>query len=428
MSNILWIGYGPLRSTYNHSGRPTKDILKHLSEYENKIIFTEGVVRDFENYYLFDENTNVHVIVGKNILEYSKKDRFFGRKKMINDTSRSIVSAVNLFFKSKVDIIVVDTQFWTKLALKFGYFYNCPIEYRVYGVWNKPERLMIRNIENNTKGLWRFIRTKLNYQKLSTFVNSNYVKKIVATHDGSNGSKYFNKIKNVKKRKVEVKFLRNNHSVGVEKLANFGFSIDNMNLIYISRMEPSKKPDIPIRVMNRIKTEFPHIYKRIKLNVIGTGSCLDKIKLLADNLGVSENINFFGYVERSQICYLIPNIALSICVNTYNPVLESISSGIPAIINDWGIVEDLYKGVTGVTVIGGDLKKLLLNKNEEEKLIKCFCLAIVNYYNSFSKLDSSEKSDFSSKIKKSVMAVFPNKSEKIKMECREIETCSKEII
>jgi glycosyltransferase involved in cell wall biosynthesis len=122
----------------------------------------------------------------------------------------------------------------------------------------------------------------------------------------------------------------------------------NLNkLLYVGRIEKEKGIKYLLYALQRLKKEDP----TIKLEVIGEGAHLKKIKQLSVSLGVSDNIEFSGqmkYVDWSCLdgIFILPSVWDENCSMS---IIEALSAGKNVICTDVGgnseLISDLYSGL-----------------------------------------------------------------------------------
>lgn len=138
--------------------------------------------------------------------------------------------------------------------------------------------------------------------------------------------------------------------IGKELWVPFGFiadgvtipdekDIDRKQLVYCGGIGPEYGVDLIVESLPLIKKRFPDI----KIDILGTGPEIDKIKEKAEGFGVNDCIIWHGYVpDRKKILYyylkasiaLAPYAPLKDSVKRYGDVIkirEAIGCGIPVI-------------------------------------------------------------------------------------------------
>ncbi len=101
----------------------------------------------------------------------------------------------------------------------------------------------------------------------------------------------------------------------------------------------------------------------IRLKIAGRGPLENKLKELTDELGVSDYVDFLGYVPYEEIAELMRNASLFCLPSWYEALgcvyLEAMACGIPTIgCFDNGIDEIIIDGVNGFLVHGKDYHEI----------------------------------------------------------------------
>lgn len=116
------------------------------------------------------------------------------------------------------------------------------------------------------------------------------------------------------------------------------------------------------------------IEPKIIFEVMGDGSALEKLKQLAEDLGVQKHVRFLGRIpaENTPLYYSRAKVFILPSANEgmSNALLEALASGLPAIVTDTGGSSGLVEsGKNGFiitresTAIAGAVKKLLENED-----------------------------------------------------------------
>ena len=116
----------------------------------------------------------------------------------------------------------------------------------------------------------------------------------------------------------------------------------------------------------------------VKFLIIGGGNYESELKLLADDLGISQNIFFIGKKDNS-ICYIKSfdvGVLSSDSEGFPNVILEYMACGIPVVATSvGGTVELIEDGVSGILVQKGDcmaladsISRLLMDENLGKRL------------------------------------------------------------
>jgi glycosyltransferase involved in cell wall biosynthesis len=139
-------------------------------------------------------------------------------------------------------------------------------------------------------------------------------------------------------------FIRSYPNIDIKVLQKLDFP-DSNSLGYIGRIDKYKGLQILIKALKSVKLKFPNV----RLRIAGTGDYLDEIKKLALTEGVSENVEFLGYLGRerhrdffSSVNFtVIPSLMTENIIFTAQeafsygrPVIASKIGGIPEIVRD----------------------------------------------------------------------------------------------
>jgi glycosyltransferase involved in cell wall biosynthesis len=106
----------------------------------------------------------------------------------------------------------------------------------------------------------------------------------------------------------------------------------DIRMIIACRQESKKGTDVVIKSLPEISKHFPNVM----LDVVGSGSQLNDLKLLARSLGVSHRVTFHGHIAQKNVIDLL-NRAHVFCFPTTasegfpKAVLEALASGLPVV-------------------------------------------------------------------------------------------------
>jgi glycosyltransferase involved in cell wall biosynthesis len=119
-------------------------------------------------------------------------------------------------------------------------------------------------------------------------------------------------------------------------------------LITACRQDPEKGTDIVIQSLRLILQEFPGA----TLDVVGDGSALSDLRILATRLGVSESVNFHGKVDHEAVLRLLQQADL-FCYPTATEgfpkiVLEALACGLPVITTPVSVLPELIGDRCGI--------------------------------------------------------------------------------
>ncbi len=125
----------------------------------------------------------------------------------------------------------------------------------------------------------------------------------------------------------------------------------SVRLVIACRQEEGKGTDVVIEAMPKILQAFP----KAKLDVIGDGSLLPRLKQQAAQLGVDERIDFHGKLEHSQVLSMFGSEHL-MCYPTSasegfpKVVLEALANGIPVVTTKVSVLPQLMEKGCGVLI------------------------------------------------------------------------------
>jgi glycosyltransferase involved in cell wall biosynthesis len=132
---------------------------------------------------------------------------------------------------------------------------------------------------------------------------------------------------------------------------------------FVGRLEQEKGVDILIRAVADMR-------RPLSLVVAGDGTCLERLRALADALGAGERVRFVGWLGRQELRMLyqasdflvLPSVPTRFVKETWGVVVnEAMNAGVPVIATDavgaaaGGLVRD---GFTGLVVPAGDVMGL----------------------------------------------------------------------
>lgn len=147
-------------------------------------------------------------------------------------------------------------------------------------------------------------------------------------------------------------------------------------LLGLSRLMPRKGFDSVIRLMPKLRAEFP----QLKFVVAGGGPDKDRLQKLAAKLEVSDSVIFLGSISFADLpkIYNLADVFVMPCRTRYGGLdvegfgivyLEAAASGLPVLAgNSGGAVEALVPGVTGELVTDENLLASLQKLLREPKL------------------------------------------------------------
>lgn len=143
-------------------------------------------------------------------------------------------------------------------------------------------------------------------------------------------------------------------------------------ILFVGRLEKQKSPHRAILIFSKIKEYYPDL----RLKIVGAGSLESDLKVYAQSLAISENIDFIGFQKNVINYYLKAKVTMltSIYEGFPNVLIESISLGTPVVSFNCpsGIGDIIVDGKNGFIARNNDIddfvsKLLLTIKLEFEK-------------------------------------------------------------
>lgn len=405
--NILWLGYGPLGDVYKHPGRATNELIDKFIDNNNIIYFVEGISFDKN---IVKSKKNFFVLKGVCPWNVKNKLKSFSYKITLNNYRRYAAKLIKIIKKHniKIDGIIVDHIYFLSTAVVLSKILKVKISLRLYGIWDFFEKTKITNITNI-----RDILKKRKIKKCLKKINKNVVS-IIITQDGTKTKKFIDYLRNKLNFKGKIYEIKNciARSKTLDPHKYFRRVDEEFNVTYISTFSKGKESKLIIQIIELLKTTYPKIFDKLRFFLIGDGNLMKKMVFYSKIKGLSNHIKFTGYLKKYEIERYLNKTDLLICINSYNPALESLSKGIPVIINNFGEVDKLFVNIKGLIIVGNDVRKLRLNNFERKKLAGEFSKSIVNCFEKRSEMDFNFKSD----IIKSLFNSFPSLEEKVYIE------------
>jgi glycosyltransferase involved in cell wall biosynthesis len=148
------------------------------------------------------------------------------------------------------------------------------------------------------------------------------------------------------------------------------------SLIYVTRLKRYKRVDLAVRAVAGLRAEFPGL----RLFVTGTGDYEAELRQLAAALGVTDAVEFSGFVSEGRKHELMQQSWLGVQTSTIEGwglgVIEAGACGTPTVAsNSPGLSESVRDGETGILVPHGNLealvaalRRLLTDHAERERL------------------------------------------------------------
>jgi glycosyltransferase involved in cell wall biosynthesis len=146
------------------------------------------------------------------------------------------------------------------------------------------------------------------------------------------------------------------------ELLNFKADVDIMgDVLYLGRIVPRKGVHILIKALSIVKQKIPNI----RATIAGPADLqyLEKLKNLARELNLVDNVTFLGPVEEGKKCYIIKahRILALPSLKDLHPIvlLEAQALGVPVIASRVGAIPEIVRdGETGMLVEPGNVLEL----------------------------------------------------------------------
>ena len=120
-----------------------------------------------------------------------------------------------------------------------------------------------------------------------------------------------------------------NNGVKMPKESTKIFQNNQLNITILSRLVPHKNIDKVIKAISNLNNPF------IKLNIVGEGPEIDRLKSISLEYDYKDNIVFHGKLNREDINRIFLNTDLFIQASNYeglpHSLLEAMSFGIPVL-------------------------------------------------------------------------------------------------
>ncbi|MCR4431780.1 MAG: glycosyltransferase family 4 protein [Tepidanaerobacteraceae bacterium] len=145
---------------------------------------------------------------------------------------------------------------------------------------------------------------------------------------------------------------------GVEPRLKKEFGIADGPIIgTVARLVPEKGYEYAIKAMMRVLKSFP----KARMVIVGDGPLRDKLKNLADEMGIMSNVDFLGYHENVESLvadfdvFVLPSVSEGMGL----ALLEAMALGKPVVATEAGGIPEVVKnGVNGLLVPPKDEKFL----------------------------------------------------------------------
>lgn len=126
-------------------------------------------------------------------------------------------------------------------------------------------------------------------------------------------------------------------------------------ILYVGRMVHEKGVQVLLDAAPKVLGG----YHDVRFLMVGTGGYLDDLRRQADYLGISDRVNFLGYVSDQDLRRLYKMSDVVCIPSLYEPfgivALEGMAAGVPVVTSDTGGLTDFVEHmVTGITTYTGD--------------------------------------------------------------------------
>jgi 1,2-diacylglycerol 3-alpha-glucosyltransferase len=157
--------------------------------------------------------------------------------------------------------------------------------------------------------------------------------------------------------------------------AEFGFTSDDILLVYSGRLAPEKNLDFLLRTFAGTAEAVENIH----LLIIGSGPEEENLKLLASQTGISNRVHFTGMIAYDDLPRHLAmcDAFVTASVSEVHPlsVIEAMATGLPALgIRSVGVGDTVEDGVTGFlssnnqAAFAAKLTRLCLDKSLRKKM------------------------------------------------------------
>lgn len=133
---------------------------------------------------------------------------------------------------------------------------------------------------------------------------------------------------------------------------------DRFKFVSVSMLKRDKNIEILLRAFESAFKDN----KEVALMVIGDGPERFNLELLAENLGIKEQVEFLGLVERRDLPQYLQRASAFVLPSNYETFgvayIEALACGLPIITTRCGGPEDFYEEKLGYIIPVGDLQAL----------------------------------------------------------------------
>ena len=255
--------------------------------------------------------------------------------------------------------------------------YNLPLVATIHAT----ESGRNKGIHNKSQGYVNDVEWLLTYEASHVICNSYFMKNEIKSLFGKPEENIF----------VVPNGININKFDGAERDWDFrrNYASDNEKIIFFAgRIVNEKGIQILLRAAPKILANYPNV----KFVIAGRGPCIDELKSLANELGISNKVYFTGYLNDVQITKMYKAIDIATFPSLYEPfgivALEGMLAGAATVVSDaGGLNEIISHGIDGMKSYAGNPNSLAdsilealynetlckdMAKNAREKVIKEF--------------------------------------------------------
>ena len=256
--------------------------------------------------------------------------------------------AIKILRTEQIDFIHAHDWLVAHAAITLKRSFGTPIITTIhateYGRWS--------GIHNELQNYIHSTEWHLNYESIGTIVCSQYMKNELQTIFGLPSDKMFVLPNGVEAEKFDIDFDQWNF--------RRNFANDNEKLVMsVGRMVPEKGfqvlTDAALRVMQN--------YNDVRFVIAGKGNMLDSLRARAERLGVSDRVNFWGFMSDEDLNKLFIVSDVAVFPSLYEPfgitAIEGMAAGTPIVVSEaGGLGEIVDHGYTGIKTYTGNSDSL----------------------------------------------------------------------
>jgi glycosyltransferase involved in cell wall biosynthesis len=153
------------------------------------------------------------------------------------------------------------------------------------------------------------------------------------------------------------------NGVDPEMFSPPGRESDAPVILSVGNLIPSKGHELLLRAFAAIQSQFPELSSELSLEIIGDGPEQSRLRLLAEELSISDKVQFRGRQNRRQVADAMRRATVFALPSNYEGLgcvyLEAMAAGKPVIAcRGQGIDEVIEQGGNGCLIDAGDLQEL----------------------------------------------------------------------